>query len=812
MDIPIYIMAGLASFGYFLNKDGKVNRESEPIKLSSSRSENKEPNSINPYEQKRFKKVKKMVEEKANEIWENSNDPLTSNVIPQNFNRDSTDMYSPIQNNNNNNNGSPIKQRTLTNEEFTHNNMVPFFGGSIKQNTNIEQNTNTLELFTGGPGLKPPKHEVENMFKPEKNVGNVFGTQLAREDDRYIPSITRDGEKPFQPIRVAPGLNQGPTSVGSIGFHDDYRVLEKTVDELRVKKKMTYEGRINPPKRPVQDRGKIGTVEKNLPETFYEKTIGHLFKTIGAYTKEKKRPEVLLKATNRKKTKSYTGIAGPSTEEKHESRPNVQKDRKNTYCGPGFRNLSAGQKWKVKKNVPANRDTSDYGKGSFRSYPNERQVSGCKTHATNVRSLIKRRTAPLDDRARVTRKQQYVTYNRRGNVRIPSTKSHTVPHLQNAKTTIKETLIHDTRTGTMAPQRPQQLRTYDPSSKARTTIRETTENFSVRSNLKGKGTKSHRVYQYLDKPRTTIKETTVHDTRTGSVQAPKKSSANSYNPKEWRFRTTHREVNPHAKWGCCPFPKPHLRGENKMTVYDPTDVTRTTMKETTIENQRNGNLTGKSGLTKHTVYDPTDYAKTTMKETTAETKSIGGVGASVLQQGKGYITANASATAPNTNRQFTSDIQYYGISDGDNNGGGTGYLTNPKEAPNTNRQFTSDIEYTGTAISDTKQQMSYEDMYNAEMNALKEKIAEGREPTLSNVKVSVGGDKVNLVPAKKISQQENTTALAPTRVYSNTPETNNCNNTKIPNKDDEDNISNRINPELLKAFKENPFTQSLNSF
>ena len=79
-------------------------------------------------------------------------------------------MYSPIQKVN-----TKKAQKTLTNEEFTHNNMVPFFGGSIKQNTNIEQHTNTLELFTGGPGLKPPKHEVESLFKPEKNVGNVFG-------------------------------------------------------------------------------------------------------------------------------------------------------------------------------------------------------------------------------------------------------------------------------------------------------------------------------------------------------------------------------------------------------------------------------------------------------------------------------------------------------------------------------------------------------------------------------------------------------------------------------------------------------------
>ena len=52
---------------------------------------------------------------------------------------------------------------------------------------------------------------------------------------------------------------------------------------------------------------------------------------------------------------------------------------------------------------------------------------------------------------------------------------------------------------------------------------------------------------------------------------------------------------------------------NKQTLYDPNDIARTTIKETTIHNKNHTSIKGHNKLT---VYDPNDIARTTIKETT----------------------------------------------------------------------------------------------------------------------------------------------------------------------------------------------------
>ena len=55
-----------------------------------------------------------------------------------------------------------------------------------------------------------------------------------------------------------------------------------------------------------------------------------------------------------------------------------------------------------------------------------------------------------------------------------------------------------------------------------------------------------------------------------------------------------------------------MAGPKKLTVYDPNDIARTTIKETNIHDNRAGNM---SGPNKITVHDPNDIARTTIKET-----------------------------------------------------------------------------------------------------------------------------------------------------------------------------------------------------
>ena len=165
MDISLQLLAGLAGFGYMLNKDGKRKREN--IKTYKN-IEKKTPNSYNVYHSDRFTDVKKIVEEKASEVWNKGLDAVNTNVIPADFN---SGDWEPIQSENTYQERPMSDRNGPQREGMTHNNMVPFFGGTLKQNTDVDQNSYTLDLFTGGTGLKAKKKEVESIFAPHENVG-----------------------------------------------------------------------------------------------------------------------------------------------------------------------------------------------------------------------------------------------------------------------------------------------------------------------------------------------------------------------------------------------------------------------------------------------------------------------------------------------------------------------------------------------------------------------------------------------------------------------------------------------------------------
>ena len=132
-----------------------------------------------------------------------------------------------------------------------HNNMEPFFGSSIKQNTRADANRTLLENHTGTNPTFKHKKEVKRMFPVVKNPYAVGGMPVAnnREVDRYIPSIKKTNILPFEQKRVAPGLNKAMTEDAStIGFHDTYRPLGqgsfRDVNELRVNPKISYKAKI----------------------------------------------------------------------------------------------------------------------------------------------------------------------------------------------------------------------------------------------------------------------------------------------------------------------------------------------------------------------------------------------------------------------------------------------------------------------------------------------------------------------------------------------------------------------------------------
>ena len=66
--------------------------------------------------------------------------------------------------------------------------------------------------------------------------------------------------------------------------------------------------------------GKIGSMQKNLPDTFFVESPDMYFTTTGAVLKEKQRPCIISKETNRKHSRSYSGSAGPATKKNQSNR------------------------------------------------------------------------------------------------------------------------------------------------------------------------------------------------------------------------------------------------------------------------------------------------------------------------------------------------------------------------------------------------------------------------------------------------------------------------------------------------------------
>ena len=177
-----------------------------------------------------------------------------------------------------------------------------------------------------------------------------------------------------------------------------------------------------------------------------------------------------------------------------------------------------------------------------------------------------------------------------------------------------------------------------------------------------------------------------------------------------------------------------MTGAQKVTVYDPNDIAKTTIKETTIHNKHNGNL--KEQVPSRPTNNNIQAPKTTLKETLIDNKHINNV-AYVRGDGKGYLSAEFFA--PATLKQLTSDNEYEGNVYSSISSTG-GYLSNEFYAPATIKQFTSNFEYMGSAgTAGAKASSSYTSAYNALTNSLKEKIARGRSPTQTGAKQFNGG-------------------------------------------------------------------------
>ena len=370
-------------------------------------------------------------------------------------------------------------------KKFIHNNMTPFFGGSVKQNVDEYATRTILNTYTGNDITYQKKKEIPSMFDPQANVGNPYGTSnlSGYQQERYIPSNKRANDTPIERTYVGPGLNNGYTAKPDGGFQQsatrDY-VMPKSVDELRVKTnpKMVYQGRINPGKK-ISRTGKIGKIKKRTPDGFFVNTPDRLFTAVGQQTAPKLRPAHVIKMTNREKN-GPSNHYGPavSSQTKASQRSKVAKSRRIALPTSGMRHLDGGGRWSItsKSNgkSKSKRELHDYGKSGYKLKPNSRQRTQQCSQPINLKGSRHQGRAPNDPRLKLTKKVGHEMNEKwASNVQMTSRGIMIVNPDMKAKTTTRETTLYSSETagiakGNIAP------RVYNPDDYAKTTMRETT--------------------------------------------------------------------------------------------------------------------------------------------------------------------------------------------------------------------------------------------------------------------------------------------------------------------------------------------------
>jgi hypothetical protein len=789
----------------------------------------------------------------AAQQFNNSRDPTHTNVIPtRGFNQNivnDTHLDSPFaQNQTEQYVVSQLSGQRTPMEHFSHNNMQPYFSGQVNQNTRKNAHTSILENYTGTGDVYKNKSEVPRMFDLEKNVSNPYGAPNYNSDEaksRFIPSQNRTNELPFSQVQVGPGVNRGYSADPSGGLNQaNVRefVMPKDTNELRplTKPKLSYEGRIVAGLKEAQ-RGMVTSFKKQKPPRHYKNSSDRYFKTGGGYRASKLRSQIYKKPTKRAQTKSYFGGPVSTWNKKTYKIPAIKKSHKHNYLQPWGRNLGRDDGWTHQKDNDE-KAIGDYGKQAIEIKNNERDITQHRKHYSNIASIVKALTVPVQDLLRDTRKEHFIgNYRPDGHFKAQLPAKQTVYDPNDvARTTIKETTIENDHSGNIASQMPNKGTVYDPNDLARTTLKETTIENDHSGNIAAQMPNKGTVHDPNDIARATIKETTIENDHSGNVNPDMPSKGTVYDPND-SARTTIKQTtieNDHS--GNIGPAKPAMQ-----TVHDPNDVARTTLKEQTIHGIRTGSV-GLTGASKHIVYDPNDVAKTTgkellihnedpnvnlvftgpkklttydpndiprttTKEITLDAANPTGYMQSINRDGMGYHIAEMMPK--HTQKQFLSDYEYYGIADGDvGRGGGEGYLVNKYDARNTNRQFSTDYEYGGIAgPSGPGNPMSYAAGYMARLNPNKEQIAQGRAPTVQNVKIANGADKVYIQPRKLDEDRINIREPQETRFYSMPPQKNICGLTKDKDGLTEDIQRERIDPNILDAFRANPYTKPLDS-
>jgi hypothetical protein len=333
---------------------------------------------------------------------------------------------------------------------YQHNNMVPFFGSTLRARiVGDNANEGLLDSMQGAGSQYITKTERAPLFSPSENLQWAYGMPNFTdfEQSRINPSNKISNVKPFEEIRVRPGLGRGDDAENqSLGFNSGMMAREmwlpKTADELRVSNKqkasgLTMLGHEGPAGSMVKNRGYHAPVEKNRPDRVAELDQTRYFATLGAAGSSAPLHGMPVdrEAENRATaTASYIGAAGRHDTYGHYVEGEYMPSHRNQLGEVPLGPADAQSRTDV--------FDADFGAKSAKKYTNNRSTANVDDYFGIVGGALGAVVAPLLDVLRPSKKQNTVG---------------TLRPYQNAERTVKNSYL------------------LNPGDRPAPTIRETTE-------------------------------------------------------------------------------------------------------------------------------------------------------------------------------------------------------------------------------------------------------------------------------------------------------------------------------------------------
>ena len=500
-------------------------------------------------------------------------------------------------------------------EHFTHNNMKPFFKRGANELTREHQamvNQQKMELFSG---LKRDgwEHKIEKkpLFSPITNIANIYGNPAMTDfyQSRIIPGKERRNELPFQPVRVGPGLGLGSKTPGGgfvKGGGDLYRVLPKTVDDLRPKTrpKLTYEGVIIHGQKgnngPV-----IGKTEKRRPEKFKENNKKDLLKSYGYIRAPKLTGEInphTMGGVNRGLLRRVQ--YGPAQHQvdkvtSNEMRGKFKKAHKETFEHAEPRNLHL---------IEGLRGRSSTHDETFIPDPTQRGKSndyiGPLGHGSTDKGYM---FDVISNIPEMNMRNVHDRTDRTGNVTGNKVRPTTINYNDVPELTMRNIHSEPDRTGNMTGEYKQAV-AFDPTDIPYLTMRDIHNKYDRSGSAVSGGMLKGKTYDPNDVPELTMRN--VHDRtdRNGKAIRGEYEKGHKFDPNDvpdLTMRDIHNKTDRSGK---------AIRGEyEKGHKFDPNDVPDLTMRNIHDRTDRNGKAI-KGNYEKGHKFDQNDVPDLTMRD------------------------------------------------------------------------------------------------------------------------------------------------------------------------------------------------------